>query len=110
MPRDRDALRAKLEELRDALRRDQEMSESERSPVELDQTSVGRLSRLDAMQMQEMALANQRRRQTELERVLAALRRIDSEDFGFCDICGEEIPEPRLMHNPAVTTCVGCAR
>lgn len=109
MSADLDALRKKLEQMRADLQSDQALGDADCAPVELDQTSVGRLSRLDAMQVQAMALANQQRRRAELARVISALRRIDSDDYGYCVVCGEEIPEARVMHNPAVTTCVGCA-
>lgn len=109
MPLDLDALRKRLEQMKADLQRDQAISEAERAPVELDQTSVGRLSRIDAMQVQAMALANQQRRRAELDRVVAALRRIETGNFGYCSLCGEEIVVARIMHNPAVTTCIGCA-
>ena len=76
----------------------------------LDQDSVGRLSRLDAMQVQEMALAQARRRQAEGRAIEAALRRIDDGEYGYCLTCGEDIAPARLEHNPAVTTCIACAR
>ena len=85
-------------------------SAADRAPVELDQQSVGRLSRIDAMQVQAMALATDKRRKAELARVAAALQRVDTDEFGYCEICGEEIATARLENNPAVTTCIGCAR
>jgi DnaK suppressor protein len=109
MALDIDLLRKRLEQMKLELERDQAISESARAPVELDQTSVGRLSRIDAMQVQAMALANQQRRKIELDRVVAALRRIDADDFGYCSVCGEAIAQPRLEHNPAVTSCINCA-
>lgn len=77
--------------------------------VELDQTRLGRLSRVDAMQAQQMAKASSRRRQVERGRIAAALRRIDDGEYGYCLSCGEPIPEPRLTIDPAATQCVGCA-
>lgn len=106
---DRENLRTKLRALRRELERQEQVNEVDRAPVELDQTSVGRLSRIDAMQVQAMALANQRRRQSELQRVKAALDRIDTDDFGYCQMCGEPIAPARLEHNPAVATCISCA-
>lgn len=44
--------------------------------VVLDQTSVGRLSRMDAMQTQQMALESARRRQVQLIKIEGALHRI----------------------------------
>lgn len=85
------------------------ISESDRAPVTLDQDSVGRLSRMDAMQVQAMALATQRRRAAEKERILAALRRIDGDEFGWCVACGEEIAEARLENDPSVSLCIECA-
>ena len=89
-----------------------EMSASaadERRPVELDQQSVGRLSRMDAMQVQAMAQAVDVRRQGRLGRIEAALRRLEAGDYGFCLECGEEIPPKRLAIDPTVALCVDCA-
>ena len=79
------------------------------SVVELDQQSVGRLSRMDALQMQAMARAQQRRRDSEARRLRAALRRMDDGDYGYCDSCGEEIAPKRLELDLAATRCIGCA-
>ena len=107
---DRDKLRSKLEALKGQLEYAAESSHADRAPVELDQTSVGRLSRMDAIQVQAMALATEQRRKAELARVNSAIDRLDTDEFGFCEICGEEIAPARIEHNPAVTTCIGCAR
>ena len=81
----------------------------DRAPVELDQQSVGRLSRMDAMQQQAMAEAQSRRRAGRLLAIESALRRLDSDDFGWCEECGEDIPQGRLELDPCVLRCVGCA-
>ncbi len=81
----------------------------DRRPVDLDQASVGRLSRMDAMQVQAMAQAVERRRTQELERIKATLRRIDDGDFGYCVTCGNEISPKRLAVDPTAATCIGCA-
>jgi len=77
--------------------------------VELDQQSVGRLSRMDALQNQAMAKAQQVRRDGEARGLRAALARIDAGEFGYCEECGETIAPRRLELNPAVTRCIGCA-
>ena len=82
----------------------------DRAPVELDQTQVGRLSRMDAMQQQSMAAAQSRRRSGRLKAIEAALKRMDQDDYGWCDECGEEIPAGRLNLDPCATRCVDCAR
>ncbi len=77
--------------------------------VELDQASVGRLSRMDALQAQQMALETQRRRQHQLQQIEGALRRIASSDYGDCFICGRAIDVRRLEVNPTYTRCAECA-
>ncbi len=79
-------------------------------PVELDQARVGRLSRLDAIQGQAMAQETARRRQFDLQRVGAALQRIDDDSFGYCVLCDDPISVKRLEFDPAITTCIGCAK
>lgn len=85
-------------------------SEDQRRPVELDQTRVGRLSRMDALQVQAMSLETERRRNIELSRIEAALERIAEGDYGYCLICGEDIAVKRLEFDPTATTCISCAR
>lgn len=77
--------------------------------VELDQTSVGRLSRMDAMQGQAMSQELKRRQQLELQRIKAALQRVESGDYGYCISCDEEIISGRLELDPAAPLCVACA-
>ena len=100
----RTALAERLAELdrRDAL------SEEGRAPVTLQQDSVGRLSRMDAMQQQSMDLAKEERRAQRLAVLAAALKRMDEDEFGYCLRCGEDIPPARLDVDPAVTLCVDC--
>ena len=78
-------------------------------PVELDQTMVGRISRMDAMQQQEMTLAGQRRREALVQKIDAALKRIENDNFGFCVKCEEEIAPKRLGLDPTTLTCIACA-
>jgi DnaK suppressor protein len=85
-------------------------SKDARAPVELDQQSVGRLSRMDAMQQQSMDLAREDRRRARLAVLAAALRRLAEGDYGYCLGCGEDIPEKRLDIDVAVTLCIHCQR
>ncbi|MGD9712424.1 MAG: TraR/DksA family transcriptional regulator [Thermomicrobiales bacterium] len=110
MVHDLASFRQKLLARRDELLAEDHLSAADREPVTLDQDSVGRLSRIDAMQVQAMALAQARRRQNERSAIDAALRRIDEDEFGYCLKCGEDIAPARLDHNPAVATCINCAR
>jgi len=78
--------------------------------VELDQTRVGRVSRMDALQQQAMSQESMRRRQIALRNIESALARIESGDYGYCIDCGEDIAEGRLEIDPAGPLCVNCAR
>jgi DnaK suppressor protein len=78
-------------------------------PVELDQTRVGRLSRQDALQSQALSVASLERNRREIGRLREALTRIDEGDYGWCEECGEVIPEARLEVDPAAVYCVPCA-
>ncbi len=102
-------LRAALVARLDFLRAASKTTADNRRPVELDQTSVGRLSRMDAMQGQAMALATERRRKDEARRVEAAIRRIDEGEYGYCISCGEGIAPKRLAVDPTIPTCIRCA-
>tara|TARA_B100001093_G_C26815255_1_gene1009392 strand:- start:787 stop:1185 length:399 start_codon:yes stop_codon:yes gene_type:complete len=83
-------------------------SREARAPVQLDQQSFGRLSRMDAMRQQSMDLAREERRQARLATLMSARRRMDTDDYGYCLGCGEYIAEVRLKIDPAVTLCVDC--
>ena len=86
-----------------------ELGQASRKPVELDQSSVGRLSRMDAMQNQAMAQATERRRLAELQRIEQAFKAMEQGEYGFCVECGEEIALKRLEIDPAAIACVKCA-
>ena len=80
-----------------------------RDTVVLDQTSVGRLSRMDALQHQAMAQATRKKRAIEVQAIKNALLRLEEGEYGYCEGCGDEIPAKRLELTPTATRCVGCA-
>ncbi|TGD61621.1 TraR/DksA family transcriptional regulator [Tabrizicola sp. WMC-M-20] len=98
----------RLREELGALRIASDTTAEHRKPVELDQQSVGRLSRMDAMQQQAMANAQDARRQGRIVALEAALRRIESDDFGWCDACGEFIGAKRLEFDATLMRCRQC--
>lgn len=77
--------------------------------VTLDQTSVGRLSRMDALQSQAMLQEAVRRREQLLQEIAEALQRIESGDYGYCELCDDEIAEKRLEINPTARYCITCS-
>ena len=101
--------RAILLTLRQSLLKAQETGDEAEQTVELDQTRVGRLSRMDALQAQAMSKETGRRRRQKLLQIDAALRRIEEDDYGYCQECGEDIAPARLEVDPAVLLCISCA-
>jgi DnaK suppressor protein len=77
--------------------------------VKLDQSAVGRLSRMDAIRAQGMAIEIKGRREHQLLKIESALRRIAAGDFDICLRCGEEINIRRLDVDPSYTQCIKCA-
>ena len=77
-------------------------------PVTLDQQSVGRVSRIDAIQQQQMAIANQQQTGDMLKGIELALRRIDDASYGDCLECGEPIAFARLQAQPFASLCIDC--
>jgi len=72
--------------------------------------AIGRLSRLDSMQHQQMALAGKHRLEEERARLVAAAFRIDEGTYGRCLLCGADIAGERLEYQPDAATCVPCAQ
>lgn len=77
-------------------------------PVELDQTTQGRLSRIDAMTQQSMAKAGSTRLMIQLQRIGAALKRYEDKLYGVCCRCYLPIGHGRLMADPAAPFCMEC--
>lgn len=104
------AFRDQLNQMLQALATGNDLGRDAAKTVMLDQQAVGRLSRMDALQQQAMAKAqNARRAQSQL-RIQAALRRMDTGEFGFCLDCRTEISAKRLGIDPTVPKCISCAR
>jgi len=98
-----------LDALRKTLIAQDSIAQDSQKTVALDQQSVGRLSRMDALQQQAMAKATQTRRGQQLSRIDAAFARIQDGEYGYCTNCGDDIPLKRLELDPTVPTCISCA-
>ena len=77
--------------------------------VELDQSTMGRLSRMDALQGQAMSKETKSRHEEGLRKISSALSKIESGDYGYCSECDELISEARLEVDPAASLCISCA-
>ena len=107
-PKNQDAYRKilqdSLEEIEGYLTKTEESAEA----VSPDK-SLGRLSRMEAMQDQQLILEARRRKKMQKVAVLSALQRIDNGQFGICIFCGKPIAPERLEVAPESSTCVSCS-
>ena len=101
--------RSMLEQMQRELGEADALGREGQRTVELDQQSVGRLARMDALQNQAMAQAGGRRRDLMAKRIAAALQRLDEGSYGDCLDCGEEIADARLAQDPTAPLCISCA-
>jgi len=100
-------LRRDLLALRDELEAQQARG-ADGTKVVAPDDALGRLTRLDAMQQQGMAIEERRRREVRLKQIAAALDAIETEDYGFCRRCNEPIGYRRLKAKPESPFCVPC--
>ena len=107
---DKVVLRTRLIKRRSDLIRFIDGHHEETRPVQLDQTKVGRLSRMDEIQTQAMSIETERRRKEEILRINSALYRMEIGEYGDCVICGDNIELKRIEIDPATPTCVSCAK
>ena len=59
-------------------------------------------------QERELDLLLQDRELARLEGIEIALKRMESDDFGYCDECGEAISKKRLLAFPLARMCINC--
>ena len=97
-----------LQDLAEEINVDLAANRDDAEIVELD-TSIGRLSRMDAMQNQQMALELRRRRENQLLRIKNAFKRMDRGEYGRCSKCKRAITEERLEVFPDAVMCVLCS-
>lgn len=110
MSTDETKIRQKLIAKKQELERLSDGAQERRKPVQLDQQSVGRLSRMDSLQVQAMDLAQEKARRKMIVRIDAALQRLDDGDWGYCVTCGNDISPQRLELDPSTPLCIACAR
>lgn len=76
-------------------------------PIPLD-ASIGRVSRMDAINNKTINESSLREKQQQIKKLERALENSESDKFGICTKCGEEIPFGRLEYMPHTTRCVNC--
>lgn len=105
---DKAAIKEKINTMIDKCQRDIVDMEAMTQPVK-PENSLGRISRMDAIQNKSVMEANLRNKKKKLSKLNLALSKLDSENFGICDTCGNEIQEARIILMPESTNCVRCA-
>ena len=103
-------VRTRLEELRRETLVEKDAAAESTAPVELDQARVGRLSRMNSMQQQAMALEQDRRRDILLKRIDGAFQRLERRNYGLCVNCSKSIEVKRVNFDPTVFFCQQCAQ
>lgn len=107
-PAQLDELRAEVRKQLTKLEASMVVSDEAVKPVELDQSAVGRLSRMSSMQSQGMAKGLRDRETARLALLQEAERRLESGTFGVCTECGGQIAFERLAIFPESGTCKAC--
>jgi DnaK suppressor protein len=100
-------LHGELEELVEELELQLHVAKHGSRPVDLDEP-IGRLSRMEAMQQQQMTSAHRRRIEIRLQQAKAALNRYQRDEYGYCNACDEPIGYKRLSVKPESPLCVHC--
>jgi DnaK suppressor protein len=85
-----------------------ESSEDAAAAVEPDK-GLGRLSRLEAMQDQQLVMEMRRRKKRQLAEIKSAISRLEMGNYGSCIFCGKEISPERLEVSPETQTCMRCS-
>ncbi|HUG39555.1 MAG TPA: TraR/DksA family transcriptional regulator [Longimicrobiales bacterium] len=104
-----DDLTSALDSALRKLERSMRTTEEALRPVKLDQSAVGRLSRIDSLQNQGLTRNLQEREQAKLGQVITAFQRLEAGTYGICTECGGEVPFERLEVFPETPTCTSCS-
>ena len=108
-PSQLEELKAELERQLGKLRKSMSVTDKALETVELDQTAVGRLSRMDSLQNQGLAKGLRERESVKLALIQTALKRMQEGSYGRCSVCGGEVPFQRLLIFPESATCSACS-
>jgi DnaK suppressor protein len=107
-PKEKSLIESVLKQMQVELKQQLGLAKESTDVVVLDQSSVGRVSRVDALQQQSMALSLQRTAKAKLKRVEVALAELQQSDFGACQKCDEAIGFARLQIQPESKYCLSC--
>ena len=104
----RKEIKAKIIEAIDQCEKALEQLEDATKPI-APENSLGRLTRMDAINNKGVSDAAKRQKQRQLQKLKKALESIDKPSFGVCKECGNMINPKRIMYLPESDTCINCA-
>ncbi|MEX2281695.1 MAG: TraR/DksA C4-type zinc finger protein [Gemmatimonadota bacterium] len=102
------ALRAELDRQLRKLQGSMRTTARAMRPVQLDESSIGRISRIDNLQTQGLTKELQEREQAKLGQINEALKRIEAGTYGVCVVCRKPISFERLEVFPEAPNCAAC--
>lgn len=106
---ERNALKLKIQEQLEKIEREIAELEANIQPIS-PENSIGRVSRMDAIQNQSVAEAGLRNKKEKRKKLHLALEKVDQDGFGICQQCKQPIQAGRLMYMPESAFCIRCAR
>ena len=106
-PEQTEELRESLLALREELRQLLSITRESTKPVDLDEP-IGRLTRMDAIQQQNMSAASRRAFDIRIRQVQQALGLLGRDEYGLCRRCEDPIGFPRLKARPESPYCLDC--
>jgi len=106
--KERQQLKLKIKEQLEILEREIAELQANIQPIG-PENSIGRVSRMDAIQNQSVAEAGLRSKKLKRQKLHMAMEKVDQEGFGICQRCKRPIQAARLMFMPESDHCVRCA-
>ena len=94
-----------LEEMKDMGKLDGETGEWEATPTELEFPESDDNDKADRFEDFEAKSSMMKTLEPRLKNILKALKGLNRESFGKCEVCKKEIEMTRLEANPAARTC-----
>ncbi|MCB1324848.1 MAG: TraR/DksA C4-type zinc finger protein [Spirochaetales bacterium] len=105
---EKQAIREKMIAEMRALEKNVRTLEEATRPIKPD-VSLGRLTRMDAIQNRSVSESALRDARAKLGAIKTALDKLEGDNYGVCVSCGSQIAPARLEFMPESTTCVDCA-
>jgi len=106
---DRSEIRNTIIDAISSIKAEMKILEENSRPIAPD-CSLGRLTRLEAMQEQELNVHRLHEAKIRLNRLEYALRKVGSPEYGICMECEEPIAVARLKLMPETSLCIRCAK